>query len=98
VRNVVFMGMGEPLANYAEVLLALRALTHQTLFALSERCAPQAVSYCANSTRQHQTAPHSATQRPTAPHSPRIPVERIDRPQSLPRPPRPIAPPPPGGA
>jgi 23S rRNA (adenine2503-C2)-methyltransferase len=28
VTNVVFMGMGEPLANYAEVLRAIRLLTH----------------------------------------------------------------------
>src|SRR5919199_5867707 len=28
VTNVVFMGMGEPLANYGEVLRALRLLTH----------------------------------------------------------------------
>lgn len=32
VRNVVFMGMGEPLDNYEEVLVALRALTHQSMF------------------------------------------------------------------
>src|SRR5262249_3009576 len=28
VTNVVFMGMGEPLANYAETLRAIRLLTH----------------------------------------------------------------------
>lgn len=34
IRNVVFMGMGEPLANYPEVSLSLRYLTHQYLFKL----------------------------------------------------------------
>ena len=37
IRNVVFMGMGEPLANYDEVLLALRYLTHQNLFNIAAR-------------------------------------------------------------
>ena len=37
IRNVVFMGMGEPLANLNEVLLALRYLTHQHLFDISAR-------------------------------------------------------------
>ena len=32
IRNVVFMGMGEPLDNYEEVHEALRGLTHQCLF------------------------------------------------------------------
>ena len=31
-RNVVMMGMGEPLDNLGEVLPALRALTHQSMF------------------------------------------------------------------
>ena len=37
VRNVVFMGMGEPLDNYDSVLGALRGLTHQCLFDLAAR-------------------------------------------------------------
>lgn len=36
VRNVVFMGMGEPLDNYEEVLVALRAMTHQSMFNLRQ--------------------------------------------------------------
>lgn len=34
IRNVVFMGMGEPLDNYEEMLAALNGLTHQTMFDL----------------------------------------------------------------
>jgi len=34
VDNVVFMGMGEPLDNYDEVLIALKGLSHQTMFDL----------------------------------------------------------------
>ncbi|KAL1524989.1 hypothetical protein AB1Y20_019865 [Prymnesium parvum] len=37
LRNVVFMGMGEPLDNFAAVSHALRGLTHQSLFDLSAR-------------------------------------------------------------
>lgn len=37
LRNVVFMGMGEPLDNLDAVLRAARALTHMNLFALSPR-------------------------------------------------------------
>ena len=37
VRNVVFMGMGEPLDNFDELLAALRGLTHQALFDLSAK-------------------------------------------------------------
>ena len=37
VTNVVFMGMGEPLANYAETLLAIRLLTHPRAFGLGQR-------------------------------------------------------------
>ena len=37
VRNVVFMGMGEPLDNFGELLVALRGLTHQALFDLSAK-------------------------------------------------------------
>jgi len=37
VRNVVFMGMGEPLDNYSALLDALRGLTHQALFDLSAK-------------------------------------------------------------
>ena len=32
VRNVVFMGMGEPLDNFEALLASLRGLTHQALF------------------------------------------------------------------
>jgi len=37
LRNVVFMGMGEPFDNYDAVLGALRGLTHQCLFGLSAK-------------------------------------------------------------
>jgi 23S rRNA (adenine2503-C2)-methyltransferase len=37
VTNVVFMGMGEPLANYAETIRAIRLLTHPRAFGLSQR-------------------------------------------------------------
>mmetsp|Transcript_53962 Transcript_53962/g.122980 ORF Transcript_53962/g.122980 Transcript_53962/m.122980 type:complete len:257 (-) Transcript_53962:218-988(-) len=37
LRNVVFMGMGEPLDNYEAVHEALRGLTHQCLFGLSAK-------------------------------------------------------------
>lgn len=37
VTNVVFMGMGEPLANYAETIRAVRILTHPRAFALAQR-------------------------------------------------------------
>ena len=37
VTNVVFMGMGEPLNNYASVLAAFRAMTNPRLFALPPR-------------------------------------------------------------
>ncbi|MBE0611147.1 MAG: 23S rRNA (adenine(2503)-C(2))-methyltransferase RlmN [Dehalococcoidia bacterium] len=37
VTNVVFMGMGEPLANYAETIRAVRLLTHQKAFGLGQR-------------------------------------------------------------
>lgn len=37
VRNVVFMGMGEPLDNLDAVLSSLRGLTHQSLFDLGAR-------------------------------------------------------------
>ena len=37
VTNVVFMGMGEPLANYDEVLRALRLLTHPNGIGLGAR-------------------------------------------------------------
>ncbi len=37
VTNVVFMGMGEPFANYAETLRAVRILTHPRAFGLSQR-------------------------------------------------------------
>lgn len=37
VTNVVFMGMGEPLANYAETLRAVRILTHPRAFGLAQR-------------------------------------------------------------
>ncbi|MCC6381487.1 MAG: 23S rRNA (adenine(2503)-C(2))-methyltransferase RlmN [Dehalococcoidia bacterium] len=37
VTNVVFMGMGEPLANYAETIRAVRLLTHPRAFGLAQR-------------------------------------------------------------
>jgi 23S rRNA (adenine2503-C2)-methyltransferase len=37
VTNVVFMGMGEPLANYAEMIRAVRLLTHPKAFGLGQR-------------------------------------------------------------
>ena len=37
VRNVVYMGMGEPLDNFDELLSSLRGLTHQALFDLSAK-------------------------------------------------------------
>jgi 23S rRNA (adenine2503-C2)-methyltransferase len=37
VTNVVFMGMGEPLANYAETIRAIRLLTHRNAFGLGQR-------------------------------------------------------------
>ncbi len=37
VTNLVFMGMGEPLANYAETIRAVRILTHARAFGLGQR-------------------------------------------------------------
>ena len=37
VTNVVFMGMGEPLANYGETIRAVRILTEQRAFGLGQR-------------------------------------------------------------
>ena len=37
VANVVFMGMGEPLANYAETVRAIRLLTDARAFGLAQR-------------------------------------------------------------
>lgn len=37
VTNIVFMGMGEPLANYAETIRAVRILTHPRAFGLGQR-------------------------------------------------------------
>lgn len=37
VTNVVFMGMGEPLANYAETIRAVRQLTDARAFGLAQR-------------------------------------------------------------
>ncbi len=37
VTNLVFMGMGEPLANYAETIRAVRLLTHSRAFGLGQR-------------------------------------------------------------
>ncbi len=37
VTNVVFMGMGEPLANYPETLRAVKLLTHPRAFGLGQR-------------------------------------------------------------
>lgn len=37
VRNVVFMGMGEPLNNYNAVAAAIRLMIHPQIFALKQR-------------------------------------------------------------
>jgi 23S rRNA (adenine2503-C2)-methyltransferase len=37
VTNIVFMGMGEPLANYAETIRAVRLLTHTRAFGIGQR-------------------------------------------------------------
>lgn len=37
VTNLVFMGMGEPLANYAETIRAVRILTHPKAFGIAQR-------------------------------------------------------------
>lgn len=37
VTNIVFMGMGEPLANYTETIRAIRALTDARAFGLGQR-------------------------------------------------------------
>ncbi len=37
VTNLVFMGMGEPLANYDETIRAVRLLTHSRAFGLGQR-------------------------------------------------------------
>ena len=37
VTNLVFMGMGEPLANYDETVRAIRLLTHPRAFGLGQR-------------------------------------------------------------
>ncbi|KAL4539433.1 hypothetical protein Ndes2437B_g02191 [Nannochloris sp. 'desiccata'] len=37
IRNIVFMGMGEPLNNYPAVLSAIRLMTHPQTFALRRR-------------------------------------------------------------
>ncbi len=37
VTNLVFMGMGEPLANYAETIRAVRILTHPRAFGIGQR-------------------------------------------------------------
>ena len=37
VTNIVFMGMGEPLANYAETLRAIQLLTHPRGFGIGQR-------------------------------------------------------------
>jgi 23S rRNA (adenine2503-C2)-methyltransferase len=37
VTNIVFMGMGEPLANYAETIRSVRLLTHPRAFGLGQR-------------------------------------------------------------
>lgn len=38
IRNIVFMGMGEPLNNYPAVLSAVQLMTHPQAFALRRRC------------------------------------------------------------
>lgn len=37
ITNIVFMGMGEPLANYTETLRAIRLLTHPRGFGIGQR-------------------------------------------------------------
>lgn len=37
ITNLVFMGMGEPLANYAETIRAVKLLTHARAFGLGQR-------------------------------------------------------------
>lgn len=37
ITNIVFMGMGEPLANYDETIRAVRLLTHQKAFGIGQR-------------------------------------------------------------
>ena len=37
ITNIVFMGMGEPLANYPETILAIRLLTHPRGFGIGQR-------------------------------------------------------------
>jgi 23S rRNA (adenine2503-C2)-methyltransferase len=37
ITNLVFMGMGEPLANYDETIRAIRILTHSRAFGLGQR-------------------------------------------------------------
>jgi 23S rRNA (adenine2503-C2)-methyltransferase len=37
VTNLVFMGMGEPLVNYDETILAIKILTHKRAFGLGQR-------------------------------------------------------------
>ncbi|MDW7641734.1 MAG: 23S rRNA (adenine(2503)-C(2))-methyltransferase RlmN, partial [Nitrosarchaeum sp.] len=37
ITNLVFMGMGEPLANYDETIRAVRLLTHQRGFGIGQR-------------------------------------------------------------
>jgi 23S rRNA (adenine2503-C2)-methyltransferase len=37
ITNIVFMGMGEPLANYDETIRAIRLLTHQRAFGIGQR-------------------------------------------------------------
>lgn len=37
VTNIVFMGMGEPLANYSETIRAVRLLTHSRGFGIGQR-------------------------------------------------------------
>ena len=38
IRNIVFMGMGEPLNNYNAVLSAVQLMTHPQAFALRRKC------------------------------------------------------------
>ena len=37
ITNIVFMGMGEPLANYSETLKAIKILTHPRGFGIGQR-------------------------------------------------------------
>lgn len=61
VRNIVFMGMGEPLDNYDALLASLRGLTHQALFDLSAKhLTVSTVSASATASSRHPPPPTAA--------------------------------------